>query len=160
MKKAFLILSSSLLALFAGDVWSEETEPKCEEPYVYDEVEGKCVFHETAAFRVFPKEIDKQEVSSRFIQSTILFLPEKKGDKEKWGEDYTPLSIDSVECYPNGRATFYMSLNQEKKIIKIESDSKPEWSRCVPKEDFDLCTAKPSGWDLSLITDKEICIGV
>ena len=87
-----LSLTLSLLLLFAGGVVGEETEPKCEEPFVYNEVEGKCVFHETAAFRVFPQEIDKQEVSSRFIQSTILFLPEKKVIKRS-GEKITLLSL-------------------------------------------------------------------
>ena len=45
------------------------------------------------------------------------------------------------------------------KIIDIGSEPGEAYTRCISKEVFNICTAEPEGWDLSLVEKDEICFG-
>ena len=145
MKRTSFALSL-LLLLFAGGVVGEETEPKCEEPFVYDEVLGTCFALPSA---IFPKDINEQKPSSTFGQSIILYSPEDDGDG--W--------VGPIEgCFHHGRAWFVFHLNEERKIVDITHN--PDFRTiCMSKEGFNKCNAERMEWDISLVAKEEICVG-
>ena len=136
------------------------TEAECTNsgPHTWDAEKQKCVSARALfAFEAFPKLMKDQEESKSFLQSVILFLPEKEGDRENWGEDYEPPVRGGVECWNNGRVTFMVTLNKDKKITRIADGKDTLGSFCVPKEDFNICIAEPFGWDLSMVEDEKVC---
>jgi hypothetical protein len=158
-------LTTILLALLvSGSLWADErkdtrTEAECDQgPDIWDEEKQECILVGAPfAFEVFPKPMKEQEESKSFLQSVILFLPEQEGDRENWGEDYEPPVRGGVECWNNGRVTFMVTLNKDKKITKIGDGDDTGHSFCVPKEDFNICIAEPFGWDLSMVEDEKVC---
>ena len=123
--------------LFAGGVWAEEKEVKCEEP---------CF---TLPSAIFPKDINEQKPSSTFGQSIILYSPEDDGDG--W--------VGPIEgCFHHGRAWFDFHLNEERKIVDITHN--PDFRTvCMSKEGFKKCNAERMEWDISLVAKEEICVG-
>ena len=49
--------------------------------------------------------------------------------------------------------------SEEGKIIDIGSEPGGAYTQCISKEEFNICTAEPEGWDLSLVEKEEICFG-
>ena len=45
----------------------------------------------------------------------------------------------------------FPSWAEEGKIIDIGREPDEAYTRCISKEEFNICTAEPEGWDLSLI---------
>ena len=54
---------------------------------------------------------------------------------------------------------FAIFTNEEGKIIDIGREPDEAYTRCISKEEFNICTAEPEGWDLSLFEKEEICFG-
>ena len=92
-----------------------------------------------------------------FIIFVVLFLPKQPGETRKKEDVLMIVEHDGIECRHHGRVTFLVTRNKDKKITKIEGDANSPYSFCASKEDFNTCIAKPNGWDISMIEDKEVC---
>jgi hypothetical protein len=155
----------SLTLIISANAWADErkdtrTEAECDQgPDIWDEEKQECILVGAPfAFEVFPKDMEKEE-SSSFIQSVILFLPKQEGETRKREDVLMIVEHDGIECRHHGRVTFLVTRNKDKKITKIESDAELNSPNtfCASKEDFNICIAKPNGWDLSAIEDEEVC---
>jgi hypothetical protein len=102
-------------------------------------------------FEVYPKVL---EPNARIAQSTIMHeLCDDDSDST-----FCKADIPN-DCSPSGRGWFPIFTNKEGKIIDIGSNPEDEYTKCQSKEEFNICTAKPEGWDLSLVEKEEICFG-
>ena len=105
---------------------------------------------------VFPWEVYPKllEPNARIAQSTIMReLCEDDGDSTFCKPDIPN------DCYPSGRGWFPIFTNEEGKIIDIGSEPGGAYTQCISKEEFNICTAQPEGWDLSLVEKEKICFG-
>ena len=102
-------------------------------------------------FEVYPKVL---EPNATIAQSTIL--------RELCDDDsdstFCKADIPN-DCYPSGRGWFAIFTNEEGKIIDIGREPDEAYTRCISKEEFNICNAEPEGWDLSLIEKDKICFG-
>lgn len=102
-------------------------------------------------FEVYPKVL---EPNARIAQSTIVGALCDDDDESMYCKPDVP-----KDCYSSGRAWFPVFTNEEGKIIDIGSNPEDEYTKCQSKEEFNICTAQPEGWDLSLVEKEEICFG-
>ena len=103
-------------------------------------------------FEVYPKVL---EPNARIAQSTIVYqLCNDDSDNT-----FCKADIPN-DCTPSGRGWFSLLTNEEGKIIDILGGEPGDaYTRCISKESFNICTAEPEGWDLSLVEKEEICFG-
>lgn len=103
-------------------------------------------------FEVYPKVL---EPNARIGQSTIVYrLCDDDSDST-----FCKADIPN-DCTPSGRGWFSILTNGEGKIIDIYGGEPGDaYTRCISKESFNICTAEPEGWDLSLVEKEEVCFG-
>ena len=103
-------------------------------------------------FEVYPKVL---EPNARIGQSTIVYqLCNDDSDNT-----FCKADIPN-DCTPSGRGWFSLLTNEEGKIIDILGGEPGDaYTRCISKESFNICTAEPEGWDLSLVEKEEVCFG-
>ena len=102
-------------------------------------------------FEVYPKVL---EPNARIGQSTIVGALCDDDAESMYCKPDVP-----KDCYSSGRAWFPIFTNEEGRIIDIGTNPENEYTECQSKEEFNICTAKPEGWDLSLVEKEEICFG-
>ena len=102
-------------------------------------------------FEVYPKVL---EPNARIAQSTIVGALCDDADESTYCKPNVP-----KDCYSSGRGWFPIFTNEEGKIVDIGSNPENEYTECQSKEEFNICTAEPEGWDLSLVKKEEICFG-
>ena len=118
-----------------------------EEIEVLDKGSNEFVF----PFEVYPKVL---EPNAKIAQSTIMREICEDEDEDMFCKADVP-----NDCYSIGRGWFPIFTNEEGKIIDIGSEPGEAYTRCISKEVFNICTAEPEGWDLSLVEKDEICFG-
>ena len=102
-------------------------------------------------FEIYPKVL---ETNAKILQSTIVGALCDDDAESMYCKPDVP-----KDCYSSGRAWFPIFTNEEGRIIDIGTNPENEYTKCQSKEEFNICTAKPEGWDLSLVEKEEVCFG-